>query len=200
MKLRDNTVYEEQLFEELELRQASIKSSFFELCKFVDCDFSESEFVGCKFTDCEFKSSNLKLAKFSGSRLRDVLFKHCVIVGVNWTSLQWPSVALSAPLVFESCDVSYSVFNSLQLPEMVMRSCKAHDVDFSECDLTGADFFETDLLDSRFNQSRLNECDFRGALNYSINPLENSIKGASFSMPDVLSLLSPFNIKVDADD
>ena len=83
---------------------------------------------------------------------------------------------------------------------MVLRACKAHDVDFSECDLTESDFFETDFLDSRFNQTKLDRCDFRDAVNYSIDPLENSIVGASFSTPDVLNLLSLFDIKIDSDD
>ncbi len=200
MKISDDTVYAEQLFDESDLKQLVVRASVFDLCKFVDCDLSDCEFIDCKFTDCEFRSSNLKLVKFTGSKFRDTSFKQCVMTGVNWTSLQWPSVALSAPLVFDACDVSYSVFASLQLPEMVLRSCKAHDVDFSDCDLTESDFFETDFLDSRFNQTKLDRCDFRGAVNYRIDPLENSIVGASFSTPDVLNLLGQFDIKIDSDD
>lgn len=121
------------------------------------------------------------------------------MTGVNWTSLNWSNVALSAPLFFYSCDVSFCVFNALQLPDLVMTGCKAHDVDFAECDLANADFFETDFSAARFNLTKLNGCNFKDAVNYSIDPLQNSIEGASFSVPDVLGLLSSFKIKIDDD-
>ncbi len=199
MKLTDDTLYEERTFDGLELRSAVVKASRFELCKFIDCDFTESEFLKCKFVDCEFRDSNLSLVRFDGSRFLETDFRLCKITGVNWTSLNWTSVALVAPLVFESCDVSYSVFSALQLSELVMRHCKAHDVDFTECDLTGADLVGTDFAESRFSHTKLDRSDFRGAVNYYINPLENAINGARFSTPDVLSLLVPFKIRIDVE-
>jgi uncharacterized protein YjbI with pentapeptide repeats len=84
------------------------------------------------------------------------------------------------------------------LKEACLQDCKAHDVDFSECDLKGADFFRTDLKDSRFVLCKLDECNFQEAVNYYIDPLENSIEGAKFSSPEVLSLLSAFKIKIDS--
>lgn len=78
-----------------------------------------------------------------------------------------------------------------------MRNCKAHDVDFADSDLTGSDFSNTDFLESRFNHTKLDRCDFRGAQNYFISPLDNRVSGAQFSLPDVLSLLSPFKIRID---
>lgn len=153
--------------------------------------------IDCKFTDCVFKDSNLNTVRLHGTRFRSTEFSACKITGVNWTSLDWNSVALSAPMFFDACDISYSVFSGLQLPELQLTRCKAHDVDFSECDLTEADFFEADLLNTRFNQTKLDRCNFKDAINYMIDPLNNSIEGASFSVPDVLSLLSPFKIRID---
>ena len=79
-----------------------------------------------------------------------------------------------------------------------MHDCKAHDVDFSECNLKGADFFRTDLRETRFAFCKLDKCNFREATNYLINPLENSIEGAKFSSPEVLSLLDAFEIEIDS--
>jgi uncharacterized protein YjbI with pentapeptide repeats len=196
---KDDSSYEEMTFDGLDLQKAVIHSSSFELCKFIGCDFSSSTFSKCKFVDCEFKDCNLNLVKFDASRFLETEFTDCKITGVNWTSLNWTNVALSAPLIFESCDLSYSVFNSLQLPELVIRNCKAHDVDFADSDLTGSDFSNTDFLECRFNHTKLDKCDFRGAQNYYISPLDNSLAEAHFSVPDVLSLLSPFKINIDAD-
>ncbi len=197
MNIEDNTFYAEQIFDDLAFRQKKVRSSNFELCKFIGCDLSESEFTECKFVDCEFKESNLNVVKFDGTRILETDFNNCKITGVNWTSLSWTSVALCSPVSFHSCDISFSVFHALKLPELIVNSCKAHDVDFSDCDLAGADFYATDLKDSRFIFSDLDRCNFREAVNYTINPMENSVEGANFSTPDVLSLLSPFKIKID---
>jgi uncharacterized protein YjbI with pentapeptide repeats len=196
MKIEDRATCEEQGFDNLEFRRKTIRSSAFELCRFLSCDFSETEFINCKFSACVFKDSNLNVVKLDGTRFTDTEFKDCKTTGINWTSLDWKSVALSAPLHFESCDISFSVFSGLTLPGLQLTRCKAHDVDFSECDLSDGNFSETDLANARFNLCRLDRCDFRDAINYSIDPLVNTIEGASFSVPDVLGLLSPFKIRI----
>lgn len=148
------------------------------------------------FIDCEFKSSNLNLIKLDESKFLETNFKDCKITGVNWTSADWRSFSIVSPVSFESCDISFSVFNSLKLHELSIQNCKVHDVDFSECDLKGADFFKTDLMDSKFSLSKLDRCNFQEAINYYIDPLENSIEGAVFTLPEVLSLLNRFKIKI----
>ena len=63
--------------------------------------------------------------------------------------------------------------------------------------MKGADFSRTDLKESRFVLCKPDNCNFREAVNYYIDPLENSINGATFSSSEVLSLLSAFEIKID---
>ena len=197
MELKDNAFYEGLTFSDLEFSRGIIKSSTFERCEFVDCDFNESQFNDCKFLECVFKNSNLGLVKLTQTRFIETRFELCKIIGVNWTLLNWTGITMSAPVGFDSCDISFSAFNSLKLPGLMIRNCKAHDVGFEYCDLTGADFFKTDLTNTRFSSSELNNCDFREASNFSINPTENSIEGANFSFPEVLNLLSSFRIKMD---
>ncbi|MBC7691019.1 MAG: pentapeptide repeat-containing protein [Methylotenera sp.] len=60
--------------------------------------------------------------------------------------------------------------------------CSLRDVGFLQADLTECDFKESDLLNAAFNQIQLKKCDFRGALNDLINPVENRVKGARFSL------------------
>ncbi len=197
LNIKDNTDYAYEVFNELEIKRAIVQLSNFEGCKFVGCNFLEAQFNECKFTDCEFKDSNLSLIKFNKSKFIETDFKNCKLTGVNWTTLPWGNLIVTAPIFFESCDISFSIFSSLELQEISFQDCKAHDVDFSECNLKGADFYRTDLRDSRFVLSKLDHCNFSEAINYCINPLENSIEGARFSSPDVLGLLSIFNIEID---
>ena len=197
MTLKDGELYEQTEFDGLDIRHRQICSARFESCKFIACDFSEAEFIDCRFSECVFRGSNLNIVKLDGTRFIDTEFRECKITGVNWTSLDWNSVALSAPFYFDDCDLSYCVFSGLKLPELQMTRCKAHDVDFSECDLRDSDFFATDLTNARFNGTCLDRSNFRDAVNYAIDPLTNSVEGASFSVPEVLSLLNTFKISID---
>ena len=73
-------------------------------------------------------------------------------------------------------------------------------MDFSDCDLEGAEFCRSDFQEARFSSCRLNRCDFLGATNYVVNPLESSIEKAQFSTPEVLTLLNCFNLEIKSVD
>jgi len=197
MKINNNSNYTNENFTDLDLHSRRVELSNFEDCKFVNCNLSVTQFLECEFIDCEFKNSDLTLIQFDKSKFLETDFKNCKITGVNWTSLDWRSITLVSPIFFQSCDISFSVFNSLELHELNLQNSKAHSVDFSECDLKGSNFFKTDFMDSRFSLSKLDKCNFEEAINYYIDPLKNSIEGAKFSSPEVLSLLSHFKIKID---
>ena len=64
------------------------------------------------------------------------------------------------------------------------------------CDLTGSEFVHSDLANTRFSSTKLNDCDFREASNYIINPTENSVAGANFNFSDFLNLLSSLEIQI----
>jgi uncharacterized protein YjbI with pentapeptide repeats len=69
--------------------------------------------------------------------------------------------------------------------------------DFINVDLEGSDFSGSDLQDSRFHNAVLENANFVGAGNYYIDPTANKLKKAKFSVPEVLSLLARFEIKVE---
>ena len=194
--LKNGTSYENETFGRIKFSTQKILESTFEQCQFLDCDFSESEFRECRFRECEFVNSNFNIIELSGSRFFESHFKDCKVTGIDWTSLDWAGIAAQAPIAFESCDLSYSVFNALDLQGLKIANCKARSVDFEECNLTNAKFTNTDLQNSRFNRTTLNKCDFDGAVNYAIDPTENSVSGASFDFPEVINLLKSFDIKV----
>jgi uncharacterized protein YjbI with pentapeptide repeats len=191
--------YVDKVFSEIELTEGSVHGCEFEECKFVNCNLAGCSFIECKFTDCDFNSCNLNLIKLNRTKFFETHFRESKITGVNWTLLDWRSYTLNSPISFETCDLSLCIFNSLELREMCMHSCKAHDADFSASDLTGSDLYKTDFKESDFSRSKLNKCNFSESINYRIDPLECSIEGARFSSPEVLTLLRPFNIKIDDD-
>jgi len=194
--IKNETNYETEIFSQLEVVAQKISNTTFEQCHFLGCDFSESEFTECRFIECEFRDSNFNVTKLTGSQFWESQFENCKLTGINWTSLNWTGITVSAPMAFESSDLSFSVFHSLSLPGLKMTNSKARNVDFEDCDLTKGEFTNTDFKDARFNRTKLNMCDFSEAVNYYIDPNSNSMVGASFSFPEVISLLTAFDINV----
>tara|TARA_B100001105_G_scaffold248978_1_gene235349 strand:- start:734 stop:1339 length:606 start_codon:yes stop_codon:yes gene_type:complete len=198
--LKNDMNYENEVLSGIKALCQKVSNATFEQCQFLDCDFSESEFIECRFIDCEFRDSNLNVTKLTGSRFFESQFNGCKVTGINWTSLDWTGITVSAPMAFESCDLSFSVFNSLHLPGLTIKNCKAWNVDFESCDLTHSEFTNTDLQDARFNGTKLDKSDFDGSVNYYIDPMSNSIRHANFSFPEVINLLKAFDIKITGSD
>lgn len=82
----------------------------------------------------------------------------------------------------------------MKLKKTKFLKSKLRDVDFTEADLTESDLRETDLLNAQFYNTNLLRCDFRNAINYLLNPLQNKVKGARFSFPEVQGLLAGLGI------
>lgn len=73
-----------------------------------------------------------------------------------------------------------------------------HEVDFVESDLSNAVFDNCDLRGAIFDKSILEKADFRTAYNYSINPENNRLKKARFSISGVAGLLDKYGIEIQA--
>jgi fluoroquinolone resistance protein len=188
--------YYSEKFEQLKLPGQEINSMVFEECVFNECDFSEATFARCKFIECHFLKSNLSVVKFDYSRFNDVFFEDCKIIGVDWTRLDWPSIALSSPIKFLRCNISDTTFFGLGLREISIEECKAHDVDFREGDFSGANFINTDFANSMFNGTDLTGADFTEAINFRIDINHNKITKAIFSRHEALNLLDGLDIEL----
>ncbi|ELR71211.1 pentapeptide repeat protein [Fulvivirga imtechensis AK7] len=70
-------------------------------------------------------------------------------------------------------------------------------MDFAQAELSNAVFNDCDLLNATFESTNLEKADLRTASNYVLDPELNRIKGAKFSMPAVVGLLSKYDIKID---
>jgi uncharacterized protein YjbI with pentapeptide repeats len=68
---------------------------------------------------------------------------------------------------------------------------------FAHANLSEARFSGSDLQGSTFHNTKLSKANFVGAINYSINPLTNSLKQARFSQPEVLTLLDHLGIVIE---
>ena len=76
------------------------------------------------------------------------------------------------------------------------QRCSLKAVDFTEADLTEIKFIDCNLVDALFDRSVLEKSDFTSALNYRIDPNNNQIKKAKFSLEGLPGLLSAYQIEI----
>lgn len=191
----DQDEYHDATFERLQLTSERITQKTFYDCTFDNCTLSEAQFTMCRFYDCTFKNCDMGLLKVAGTAFISTRFEGCKIIGVNWLEANWESIS-PRKIDFQSSDVSYSIFSQLKLVGMQLQDCKAHDADFTETDLSEANCRETDFDQARFHHTNLSKANFAGASNYNISPMTNTIKGAKFSLPEAMALLTHFEIKL----
>ena len=192
--------YEERTFERFDSAGAEIAAAEFRECRFVRCSFSGSVLRACVFDECVFVECDLSLVKLSHSAFSATRFEDSKIIGVNWTEARWSRLRLLEPVRFEKCIINHSTFLGLNLKGVHFTECTAKDVDFREADLSKADFSGTDLSGAQFGSTDLTGANLRGARNYSIAPSENTLKGARFSLPEAMSLLSGLDIEISGWD
>ena len=192
----DQKEYFSNEFNQLRIPGEEINSIVFEECVFNECDFSETRIKNSKFVDCRFSKCNLSVARFDFSRFIDVLFEDCKVIGVDWTKMALPSIALPSPIKFLKCIINDTTFFGLSLREIVIEECKAHDVDFREGDFSEANFTFTDFANSLFNGTNLTGANFTEAVNYRIDINNNKITKAKFSRHEAVSLLEGLDIEL----
>jgi uncharacterized protein YjbI with pentapeptide repeats len=186
--------YTDQVFKEVRLDPGQVISSEFYDCAFIRCSFVEAVFRECRFVNCAFQDCDLSLLRVPNSTFAATRFEASKVIGVNWTQADWATAGLGDPVGFFKSALSHSTFIGLSLKGIQIKACLATGVDFREADLSQADFAGTDLSESLFGDTNLTEADLSRAHNYHIDPSQNAVKQAKFSLPEAMSLLYGLDI------
>ena len=194
--LQTSTDHFEQTFHSLKAAQLPLQGVTFEACQFVDCDFSANVWHSVRLQECQFTRCNLGLWQLPYSELASVQFDDCKLLGVDWTRVAWPSLALTPRLQFRHCLLDDSSFFGLALDEMVLTGCQARDVDFRDCHLRRADLRDSDLAHSLFGNTDQRATNLTEARDYDIDLRHNQLKGAKFSRFEALRLLDSLEIEL----
>lgn len=195
-KIESNEQYFNQSFNKQVLLSLAVSSTEFEECEFNDCDFSSAIFTRCNFLNCSFNRCNMSLIKVLHSRFFEVDFTECKLVGIDWTTAQWPSFNLCSELIFNRCILNDSSFFGLTLNELKLEECKLHEVDFREGDFSNAVMTYCDFTNSLFMRTNLQNVDFTESNNFTINVLENRVSKAKFSRHEAVYLLTSLDIEL----
>jgi fluoroquinolone resistance protein len=178
-------------FENLHVKKEEFKSN----ASFSRCTFESCQFSHCKLTDireCTFKNCSFTHIDWQG-RVSDVIFDECKIVGAAFYKCEQRFFSPQ----FKNSILLACNFSDMKLKRLSFAKCKVKECYFNQTQAQEANFKEADLEGTLFHHADLSRADFRGAINYSINPQNNVLKGALFSTPEALSLLSFFHIKID---
>jgi uncharacterized protein YjbI with pentapeptide repeats len=164
----------------------------FDACTFRHCAFAKASLRKCRVLDSTFESCDFSLLKAPHARFRDVKFKDCKMIGVDWTT-----IGGALDLVFEHCLLDYCIFAGLDLRRIKLLGCSAREADFSGSNMREAVCVRTDFRAARFSNTDLGKADFRGATNYRIDPAANRVRKARFSLPEAVSLLQGLDISIE---
>ena len=181
---------EGETFEKKAFKSAAV--SEYDQCVFIDCDLSATDLSDSRFIDCEFRSCDLSNSKLIKTSFQNVKFSQCKMMGLLFDQCN----TISFEVEFEECQLSHSSFYQMKLQKIRFTGCKLEGVDFTLSDLRSAIITSCDLKDATFSDTLLEKADLRQSVNYSIDPDGNYIKGAIFSTPEVLGLLSKYGIVV----
>jgi fluoroquinolone resistance protein len=180
----------DEIIEKVVYTESGLSGEEFESCTFRGCDFSGADLSGSLLTDCRLVGCNLTMVKVGQAGLRDVTFVNCKVVGVDFGSC----LPFLFSVGFEECNLDYSHFIKCKLKKTEFKGCTVRDADFTEADLTDASFLDCDLSNAVFNRTNLTHADFRTARNYSIDPEENTVRRARFSLSGVAGLLRRYDL------
>jgi uncharacterized protein YjbI with pentapeptide repeats len=194
--IENESDHTEQQFKNLDIAHAHIKSVTFHDCTFDHCRFTEVVFQNCRFVNCVFKDCDLSLTQIPNCSFAGTRFTNTKIIGVNWTQAHWPEEGIWSPVEFKKCALNHSTFLGLDLSGIKMERCEAINIDFREANLSQADFAFTDLKDSLFQSTILTGADLSNTVNYQIDPSQNNIQNARFSLPEAMALLYSMDIQI----
>lgn len=184
-----NPEHDEEEFSDINAQREILVDHVFESCVFTRCNLSGADLSRTRFISCRFKDCDLSNVVLKNSRIRDTSFSSCKLIGIQWVHLD----DLVNPS-FDECILQYCNFVGLKLKKTKFFKCNLRDVDFSQADLSESDFNESDFSKARFHATTLIKSDFRGAVNYVIDPVGNKIRGARFSLPEAQGLLAGLGV------
>lgn len=184
---------QDQIFDKLDFTQEPLPKGEYENCKFTNCNFEETNLNDIKFMDCNFQDCNWSLVQLNGTVLREVKFKDCKMLGLQFETCNDFGLSFS----FENCQLNHSTFFQMNIKKTIFRNCQLREIDFSESNLSNVIFDDCDLAQAIFINTVLDKADFRTGYNYSIDPESNRLKKAKFSILGISGLLDKYDLIIE---
>jgi len=187
----DRSSFEDETFEGLNLEGADLSGREFYRCVFRNSKLGQSSWLRSRLEDCTFEGCDLVRIVPKMLALRDVAFKSCRLMGVDFAEIaQYPIVS------FEDCNLKYVSFVSVPLRKVSFKGCSLTEASFFEVDLTDATFEGCQLAGARFEACDLGRARFHGAQDLFLDPAKNRVKGAEIPLETAILLATSFGMRV----
>ena len=185
-------IFEDKEFNHIDLTTKGLPKGEYENCQFTNCNLSGLDLSGFVFINSRFYGCDLGLIKLHNTILRDIHFKDCKMIGLQFGDTNEFGLTVS----FDSCILTNASFYKTKIKKTKFINSKITEVDFTETDLTESIFDHCDLTGAIFSSTNVEKVDFTSSYNYTINPEENKIKKSKHSQSQLGGLLTKFDIKI----
>jgi fluoroquinolone resistance protein len=190
--LKDIDNHDNQIYESISFNQFDITGHSFENCVFQSCHFNEMSLVKTGFLSCKFINSEIVLTKLEQTILNTVKFIDSKILGLSFADCN----KFGFLIQFENCLIDNTVYYLNNFKKGKFINCHIRNTDFTECDMRETDFSNSQFERTSFRKCNLEKADFRTASDYGIDPFDNRIKKAKFSLPEAQSFLEFLGIEI----
>jgi fluoroquinolone resistance protein len=184
---------EDKEFEKINFAEEELPKGEYDRCVFTGCVFTETTLSGSIFSECTFTGCNLSMSKLSRTTLKEVTFKDSKLLGVRFDNCS----NFLFTVHFDNCMLNLSSFYKRNLRKTIFRNCSMRESDLCEADLTSALLDNCDLSGALFERTILEKADLRTAYNFNIDPEQNKITKARFSVNGLPGLLARYNIEIE---
>lgn len=182
---------ENKTYKDLDFRVIELDEEYYR-CTFEHCDFTEILFQKINFEECKFVACNFSLCKSNGTSWNKVSFEQCKLTGANFSHAN----KFTFNAKFAECLMQFASFQGLNLQGFQFAKCQLAEADFTTCNLKKAQFIDCNLDRSIISHCNLEETDFSTAFNFIINPNDNRMKKAKFSLQNLPGLVAVFDVKI----
>lgn len=183
---------EDEEFSRLVFTDISLANHEFARCRFIECSFVDADLSGAQFDSCAFSACNLSNPRIDKARFIDIDFSLCKLAGLAFYRCSQGVFDLR----FSGCHITSCNFSDVRMKGCGFKGCEIKECWFQDSFLVEADFSGSTFLDTLFHGCDLQKASFLGSHGYSIDPRNNKVRKARFSLPEVLSLLEGFEIVI----
>ncbi len=184
---------EDQPYTGIDFTKEPLPPGQYEHCTFTRCTFTRADLSARSFSECTFNNCELSMARVVRTSIRDCVFANCKLLGVSFDHGQTSLFSAT----FTDCIMDACSFQGMALQRTRLVSCRMHGTDFTRADLSGVAFDRCDLSDAVFDNCDLQRADFRTAQDFTIDPEQNRMKGARFSVDGLPGLLAKHWIRIE---
>ena len=189
----NKTFISDQEYKDLDFTRQSLQISEFENCSFIRCNFASADLSERRFENCRFEECDLSNASISKTAFQKVHFNLCKLIGLQFDTCN----SFLLEFQFTKCILNYASFYQLKIPGTIFTKCTIEEADFTNSILNAATFDACILNGTMFENTQLEKADLYSSDHFIIDPERNNIWGARFSMENLDSLLTKYNIVVE---